>query len=175
MEGKVGFIRKRAMIYLWRAQQSGSIISILLLGTLTAATLYRDYLKAWTDNYGLPESFEFGGVVITMMFIFIIVFGIGFMFDRLKFWKEQSIVAIERNPYGSYKWTPKELQLLRLWMAAIAGPNQTEEQKRIVALFDQWIKRSIADDPIVRKELEAVEKWVLSHDESIQKILDEAV
>src|SRR6476660_1466889 len=95
--GKAG-LRKRAMVYLWRAQQSGAIINILLLGTLTAATMYSNYIREWTDNYWILGDSVLGGLAITMFLIFLGVFGIGFAFDRMKFWREQNIVAIERNP-----------------------------------------------------------------------------
>ena len=163
------------MIYLWRAQQSGAIINILLLGTLTAASLYKLYLKAYFNNYGFPENQELPGVIITMLAIFIAVFGVGFMFDRLKFWREQNIVAIERNPYGSYKLTAKEVHWIRLWMAAVQAGNPTEAQKRTLADFDQWIARSMAQDELLRKEVDAVERWIRAGDESVKQIVENDV
>ncbi len=171
--GVVRFVRKRAMIYLWRAQQSGAMISITLLGTLTAASLYRDYLKAALSNYGFPMDQELPGLLITMILIFVGVFGVGYLFDRLKFWREQNIVAIERNPYGSYRLTAKEVYWIRMWAAAVSAGKPTEDQQKVVALFDQWIKRSVGDDPVLQAEVEAVEKWITTGDESIKKILDQ--
>lgn len=166
-------IRKRAMIYLWRAQQSGAIISISLLGTLTAASLYRDYIKAFTHNWWiLDERNELGGVLITMAFIFAGVFGVGFAFDRLKFWKEQNIVAIERNPYGSYKLTAKEIQWIRLWSAAVAAGNPTNAQKQVVSDFEEWVRRSLAEDPLLKAEVEAVDRWVKAGDESVKRLVE---
>ena len=165
-------IRKRAMIYLWRAQQSGSIISIGLLGTLTAASLYKDYLQGWTHNYGLPEAWVAVGILITMGFIFVGVFGVGFIFDRMKFWREQNIVAIERNPYGSYKLTAKEIHWIRLWMSATQAGNPSEAQKRTLNDFEQWVARSLAEDELLRKEVEAVERWIRAGDESVKKLVE---
>lgn len=167
-------VRKRAMIYLWRAQQSGAIISITLLGTLTAASLYRDYIKAFTHNWWiLDERNELGGVLITMAFIFAGVFGVGFAFDRLKFWKEQNIVAIERNPYGSYKLTAKEIQWIRLWAAAVAAGKPSSEQKRIIADFEQWVARSVAEDPLLKAEVDAVDRWIRAGDESVKRLIEQ--
>ncbi len=160
------------MIYLWRAQQSGAIINILLLGTLTAASLYRQYLKDYFDNYGFPADQELPGVLITMMLIFVGVFGVGFAFDKLKFWKEQSVVGTERNPYASYKLNAKEVYWIRIWAAAIVVGNPNPEQKRLVEMFDAWIKRSMDEDAILRAEVEAVERWITAGDATAKKLLE---
>jgi hypothetical protein len=165
-------LRKRAMVYLWRAQQSGAIINILLLGTLTAASLYRLYLKDYFDNFGFPAAQELPGVLITMFIIFASVFGIGFAFDRLKFWKEQNIVGIERNPYGSYKLTAKEIHWIRLWSAAVTAGNPSAKQQETVAHFEKWIERSLAEDSVLRSEVDAVDRWVERGDQSIKTVID---
>lgn len=168
---KAGF-RKRAMIYLWRAQQSGAIINIMLLGTLTAATMYSNYIREWTDNYWILGDSVLGGLAITMFLIFLGVFGVGFAFDRMKFWREQSIVAIERNPYGSYKLTAKEIHWIRLWMAATQAGNPSEAQKRTLNDFEQWVARSLSEDALLREEVEAVERWIRAGDESVKMIVE---
>jgi hypothetical protein len=165
-------LRKRAMIYLWRAQQSGSIISITLLGTLTAASIHNDYLREKTNNWGLGDKNVLGGVIITMMLVFAGVFLVGFVFDRLKFWKEQSIVGVERNPYGSYKLNAKEIYWIRIWSAAIAAGNPRPEQKQLIGFFDQWIARSMDDDPILRAEVGAVDSWIKSGDAGAKRVLE---
>ena len=165
-------VRKRAMVYLWRAQQSGAIINIMLLGTLTAATLYRSYLKDYFDNYGFPPEQELPGVVITMLMIFTAVFGVGFAFDKLKFWKEQSVVGVERNLYSSFKLMPKEIYWLRLWISATQAGNPNEEQKKLIDLFETWIKRSMEEDELLRKEVDAVERWIRAGDVSAKRMLE---
>jgi hypothetical protein len=167
-------LRKRAMTYLWRAQQSGAIISISLLGTLTAASLYNDYLRQRFHNYAplLDENNVLGGVLLTMAMIFAAIFLVGFLFDRLKFWKEQNIVAIERNPYGSYKLTAKEIYWIRMWIAAVSAGNPTPAHKEMVTFVEQWIRRSTEEDPILKAEISAVEKWVLSGDQAAKRELE---
>jgi hypothetical protein len=168
-----GGLRKRAMVYLWRAQQSGAIINIMLLGTLTAATMYSNYIREWTNNYWVLGDSVLGGLAVTMVLIFLGVFGIGFAFDRLKFWREQNIVAIERNPYGSYKLTAKEIHWIRLWMSATQAGNPSEAQKRTLSDFDQWVARSLAEDELLRREVEAVERWIRAGDESVKKLVED--
>ena len=165
-------LRKRAMIYLWRAQQSGSIINISLLGTLTAASLYRLYLKAYFHNYGFSEEQELPGVLVTMLIIFTAVFGVGFIFDKLKFWKEQNIVGIERNPYGSYKLTAKEIYWIRLWTEAMMAGNPSADQREMAKFFRQWVERSMEDDPILRAEVGAVDRWIKSGDAAAKRVLE---
>jgi hypothetical protein len=149
------------------------MISISLLGTLTAASLYRDYLKDFFGNYGFPPEAELAGIIVTMVLIFTGVFGVGFLFDRMKFWREQNIVAIERNPYGSYKLTAKEVYWIKVWTAALAAGEPNGKQAEVADLFQQWVDRSVRDDPVLRAEVEGIERWITKGDESIKKILDE--
>jgi hypothetical protein len=166
-------MRKRAMVYLWRAQQSGAIISLGLLGTLTAASLYHDFLAEWTNNYGLPQSWVGAGIIITMAIIFAGVFGVGFLFDRLKFWREQNIVAIERNPYGSYKLTAKEVQWIQLWVAAVRAGQPSPQMQKLTSRFEQWIERSVADDAMLKEEVDAIDRWITQGDESVKHIVED--
>lgn len=172
MSPAVKGLRKRAMIYFWRAQQSGAIISITLLGTLTAASLYHDFIKAFTHNYWVFGDSELAGVLVTMFLIFAGVFGVGYAFDRLKFWKEQNIVTIERNPYGSYKLTAKEVFWIRIWSAAVLAGSPTPEQRRLVDHFDKWVTRSLDEDTILKAEVEAVDRWVEQGDQSIKRVVE---
>lgn len=172
MSPAVKGLRKRAMIYFWRAQQSGAIISITLLGTLTAASLYHDFIKAFTHNYWVLGDSELGGVLVTMVLIFTGVFGVGYAFDKLKFWKEQNIVTIERNPYGSYKLTAKEINWIRLWQAAANTANPTPEQRQLAAHFDKWVERSLEEDAVLQAEVEAVDRWVEQGDQSIKRVIE---
>lgn len=165
-------LRKRAMIYLWRAQQSGAIISISLLGTLTAASIHNDYLKEKTNNWGLGPANVLGGLIITMFMVFSAVFLVGFAFDRLKFWKEQNVVGVERNPYGSYKLSAKEIWWIRIWSASIASGNPNAEQKELLAFFGQWVDRSLEDDPVLKAEVGAVASWIKSGNASAKKVLE---
>ncbi len=171
--GVAAFLRKRAMVYLWRAQQSGAMISITLLGTLTAASIYSDFLRDFYENLGWHQTNVLPGLVFTMMMIFVGVFGVGYAFDRLKFWKEQNIVAIERNPYGSYKLTAKEIYWIKLWTATLAAQDKTDKENSILVLFEQWVRRSVEDDPVLRQEVEGIEKWITSGDESIKKVIED--
>lgn len=165
-------LRKRAMVYLWRAQQSGAIISISLLGTLTAASIHNDYLRQRTDNWGLGQANVLGGLLITMFIVFAGVFAVGFAFDRLKFWKEQNVVGVERNPYGSYKLSAKEVWWIRIWSASIASGNPNAEQKELLAFFAQWVERSLEDDPVLKAEVTAVANWIKSGDAVAKKMLE---
>jgi hypothetical protein len=165
-------LRKRAMVYLWRAQQSGAIISISLLGTLTAASVHNDYLRERTNNWNLGQANVLGGLLITMFLVFAGVFMVGFAFDRLKFWKEQNVVGVERNPYGSYKLSAKEIWWIRIWSASIEAGNPGPEQNKLVAFFAQWVDRSLEDDPVLKQEVAAVATWVKSGDAGAKKMLE---
>jgi hypothetical protein len=100
-----------------------------------------------------------------MITFLVIVMGIvifGLLFDKLRFWKEQNIVAVERNPYNSYKLCPKDIYNIRAWLLAVrANPDISPETKKQVEFYDKWIDFNLKDDPVLRMEFENVEAIVL--------------
>ena len=113
-----------------------------------------------------------GGLLVTMSMVFAAIFIVGFAFDRLKFWKEQNVVGVERNPYGSYKLSAKEIWWIRIWSAAIAAGNPSEEQKKLLVFFGQWIERSLDDDPVLKAEAAAIATWIQSGDAGAKRMLE---
>lgn len=150
-------IKKRLMEMLWRAQASQSIIGIVLWSLMLAGVFY-PYVR---DKFNIDPKY----VLATMTVLFLITVSaillFGFMFDKLKFWKEQTTVIVERNPYTSYKLQAKELVWLRLWIqTAKCIPNKSKELEEQIKFFEQWRKKVMDDDPNLKKEVENVERFV---------------
>ena len=92
--------RKFVMKSLWRIQQSQMVISIVFW-SLTLTGIFYDRVAEKFNNFGLPKSNVFGGVAIMFMTVVILILLFGYLYDKFRFWDEQFIVMIERNPYAS--------------------------------------------------------------------------
>nr|NIP43771.1 hypothetical protein [candidate division Zixibacteria bacterium]NIR64811.1 hypothetical protein [candidate division Zixibacteria bacterium]NIS47989.1 hypothetical protein [candidate division Zixibacteria bacterium]NIU14475.1 hypothetical protein [candidate division Zixibacteria bacterium]NIX58457.1 hypothetical protein [candidate division Zixibacteria bacterium] len=95
MEEKNIRIKKTIMKYVWRIQQAQMIIAIVFW-SLTLTGVFYPYIRERILNSWIgPER-----VAIGLLLLFICVLGTvvlcGVMFDKLKFWNEQQMVAVER-------------------------------------------------------------------------------
>jgi len=150
------------MTQLWRVQQSYAILSLVLWGiviTLTAFPLVFPFLQR---IFGFPENAP-GAVAVTLVSLFISVFALlfsfGVVYDRyLRLWREQLDVTYDRNPYTREKLMVKEILMWR-------------------HMFLPAIKATRPEDPVLRREVEFMERWIektLTADSNISRAVREA-
>lgn len=165
---RFGRIKKTIMLYVWRIQQSQTIISIFFW-SLTLTGVFYGYAKWYIEKY-LRVGGVISGMVVLFFIIILIVIFIGFLFDKLRFWKEQMIVATERNPYGAYKLCAKEIYLTeKLWLPTLRSLSKNDEEARThVDAIEKWMDRLRAEDPTLKKDLEFVEHWI-KHEENAEE------
>ncbi|MCK5548043.1 MAG: hypothetical protein KAI64_03450 [Thermoplasmata archaeon] len=156
-------MKMRLMTYLWRLQQSQMIISMILWATLLTITSY-EYV-----GWRLQQIF-FNNIYFGFFVLFLIIFGIivliGFAFDRvLRLWKEQQIVAAQRNPYVKERIWTRDIVLWRHMFLPMLKKYEDEDPKvkEEMDFMEKWIEKCMKVDPNVRKEVEEVESWVLEN------------
>ena len=153
-------IKKRFMELLWRLQASQTVIGMIFY-PLTLTGVFYPYLRERTDNFGLGQGSVLGGMLILFLLILGTVVAFGLTYDKLRFWKEQNIVAIERNPYGSYKLTVKEIFWMKMWALAIkANPDISPEAKKQLEFYEKWIESNFGDDRDVKAEFDRIVKMI---------------
>lgn len=128
-------IKKSIMITLWRVQQAQMFISIVFW-SLTLTGIFYPYIRTRLLNSVIgPEN-----VLLGMSVIFISVIGsvlaFGYVYDRLKFWKEQMTVAQERNPYT---YGPKVTPIQTILFHAVLNPDDQRAQDLASKLLDRQI------------------------------------
>jgi hypothetical protein len=149
-------LKKKLMEFMWRLQASQTIIGIIFW-PLTLTGIFYPYFRDRTNNFGLGPQSVLGGMLLlfSIIVLFIVIFGL--VFDKLRFWKEQNIVLIERNPYGSIKMTAKEIYWMKMWSLALrANPGLSPELKKELELYDKWIDYNLKEDHVLREEVERV-------------------
>lgn len=167
-KGRFSGAKKLLMVYLWRVQQSQAIIGIIFW-SLTLTGVFYGYAKYYIERY-FGVSGVISGLVVLFAITLISIIFVGYVFDKLKFWKEQSIVLTERNPYSTYKLCAKEISTVKkIWLPILKSLSKNDEEAREhVEFVEKWMDRLVADDPVLKKDVEFVERWVM-HEETIEE------
>jgi len=153
-------LKKKLMEFMWRLQASQTIIGIIFW-PLTLTGIFYPYFRDRTNNFGLGQQSVLGGMLIlfSIIVLFIVVFGV--LFDKLRFWKEQNIVLIERNPYAGIKLNAKEVYWVKMWSLALrANPGLSPEMRKELDLYNKWIDYNIREDKFLRDELERIRETI---------------
>lgn len=130
-------IKKWFMLQMWRIQQVAQIITIILLSFNLAVLI-----QPWMEWRGWIFEDKYTAVVFIMLVTFAIVWLFALVWDlRMRMWREQATVLIDRNPFAKEKLTSKEIAVYEI-------------------LWFPVLERLAKDDPKVRESLEAMKRWV---------------
>lgn len=143
-------VKKALMTTLWRVQQAQTVISIAFW-SLTLAGIFHPYVAdKWLDEAIGPNNIALGMLlIVALVMVAVIVFG--YVYDRLKFWREQQDVIQERNPY-TFGAKVQPTQII-LWDAVInRTPASIELAKRLID--------HAMDDPIIEAAFIRIEEEV---------------
>ena len=149
-------LKKKVMEFMWRLQASQTIIGIVFW-PLTLTGIFYPYFRDRTNNFGLGAGSVLGGMLVLFFIIVAAIVIFGIFFDKLKFWKEQNIVLIERNPYAGIKLNAKEVYWVKLWSLALrSNPEISPETRQQLELYDRWIDYNIREDKFLQEELDRI-------------------
>jgi membrane protein YdbS with pleckstrin-like domain len=96
-----GGIKKWFMLQVWRMQQVAQIITLLLLALNLALQLYG--FMTWRK--GLFES-PYTAIPTIVLALGLLIWAFAIFWDlRMKMWREQVTVTMEKNPYAKEKMT----------------------------------------------------------------------
>lgn len=162
-------VKKSLMITLWRIQQSQAIISIIFW-SLTLTGIFYQYAKYYMAKYlNIPESMVLTGMGVLFLIVVIGILVLGFLFDELKFWKEQQIVAVERNPFSYYQLTPRDIIIFKeLWIPILREINEinkkmgkeNQEINKKIEFFEKWVNGLIKNDEKIKRGIEDALKTI---------------
>jgi len=147
-------VKKWFMLQMWRVQQMSAILSLVMLAITDALLVYD--MVSWRS--GIFET-PYTGATVILLGIALVIWGASIIWDlKLKMWREQTTVLIERNPYAKEKMSSKEVVLYGLtWLPVLdtLGKNDPEAKASADALR-KWIEHVTADDPILRNDIKDV-------------------
>jgi hypothetical protein len=155
-----GGVKKWFMLQLWRVQQVAQLLTIAMLAFTISLQIY-PYVS-WRFEGTVLEG-TYPSVTIIMLTIAACVWTFAFIWDiRLKMWREQQMVLIERNPYAKEKMAAKEIVIYQLsWLPLMEKLGKDDpEIKEAARSLRAWIDRLASEDPILKYDIEQVFKFV---------------
>jgi hypothetical protein len=150
-------VKKGLMLLVWRFQQINSLIIIVGLALTLTLQIY-PYIGWRFEVLGIPHDWDW----LIILIIFIIIFSgaviIGILYDTVfKFWIQQQVVIIERNPFAKEKMPPKGILNRRyFWIPILRKTGLTREAE----VMNSWVEKNMDSDPLVRKDVDRVIRWI---------------
>jgi hypothetical protein len=147
-------VKKWFMLQMWRIQQIAAILTLMLLAVSLSLQIY-GYMS-WRD---WPFSSPYTGALVILIALGLMIWVISIIWDmRLKMWREQMTVLIERNPYAKEKMSSKEIVLYGLtWLPVLDKLGKDDPEARAsAAALRKWIEEVSRDDAILRGDVSDV-------------------
>jgi len=107
-----GGIKKWFMLQLWRLQQVAQLLTLIMLAITLSLNLF-GFIK-WRE----PLSNPYLTIPLLIIVLALIIWVFAIIWDlKLKMWREQATVLIEKNPYSKEKMYSKEIAIYwLLWL-----------------------------------------------------------
>lgn len=144
-------VKKWFMLQVWRLQQVAQILTLVLL--------------AVTDSKLLWDAVNWRGGIISDPYLgpLLIAMGIGlglwafaiFWDLRLRMWREQMNVTVERNPYAKERLTSKEVFLYSLFYLPVIERLAKDDPKMadIAKVLAKWVEKETKEYPELLKDV----------------------
>ncbi|NIP34890.1 MAG: hypothetical protein GWN18_08115 [Thermoplasmata archaeon] len=164
-------LKKKVMKTFWRVQQAQMIISVVFWSMTLSGIFYPYFIAKFPDWAGGSENTFFG---LIMLFALVLagIFLFGFVYDKFKFWKEQQLVIVERNPYTSWKLNPIQTMWAEMWVeTAKAIPDKTPELEAKIEFYEAWIARLEEIDPWTKEMRGNIRAFALEGDDTVLRTL----
>ena len=151
-------MKKGLMKYVWRLQQVAAVAGIFLWSLTLTLLLDPYFTPIMIKLFNLDDSQVWERLVLTFLLVFACLVGFGITYDRLlQLWKEQTIVATERNPYAKNVMQPKEIlhwQFFNIPLLRQLGLDKEAD------FYEKWNERCVAEDTLLKEEVYRIAQWV---------------
>jgi hypothetical protein len=156
------------MLQVWRLQQVAAILTLVLLSLNLAFQMYN--FMNWREGI---FSTPYMAVPILLLAITFVIWIIAVIWDlKMKMWREQMAVAIERNPYAKEKMYAKEISgYAFFWLPVLENLGKTDPQAKSAAdSLRTWINKALSEDPSAQTEWKELLEYIGKVPDHIDKI-----
>jgi hypothetical protein len=163
-----GGLKKWFMLQVWRLQQVAAILTLVLLALNLAIQLYDKV--SWRG--GLFEN-SYTAVPLIMLVLVAAIWGFSVFWDlRMKMWREQMSVTMERNPYAKEKMYAKEISgYAFFWLPVLENLGKTDPQAKAAAdSLRSWINKALLEDPAAQAEWKELLEYIGKVPDHVDKI-----
>jgi len=147
-------VKKWFMLQVWRLQQISQVMTLFLLA-LSEATVIWGFLKYRGGLFNNPYF---------MIPLLLVIFGAAiwmasiFWDLRLKMWRDQATVLVERNPYSKEKMAAKEIVLYGMtWLPLMEKLGENDPKMRMQAeALRAWLRKASKEEPDLEKDMKEI-------------------
>ncbi|HUW42818.1 MAG TPA: hypothetical protein VMW02_01130 [Thermoplasmata archaeon] len=153
-----GGVKKWFMLQVWRLQQVAAILTLALLSLNLALQMYN--FMDWREGV---FSSPYYAVPILLLLITLVIWGFAIFWDlRMKMWREQMAVAMERNPYAKEKLYAKEIaNYAFMWLPILDNLGKTDpEAKAHADSLRTWVDKALKDDAAAMMEWKELLEYI---------------
>lgn len=153
-----GGIKKWFMLQMWRLQQVAQLVTLALLAVNLALTLYK--YMSWRS---VPFDSPYTGIPVLLLILAAIVWGFAIIWDiRMKMWREQATVLVERNPYVKEKMSSKEIALISMFNLPLVEKLAEDDPKfrPYAEGLRAWLEKALVQDGNVGKDVDDIFHYI---------------
>jgi hypothetical protein len=146
------------MLQIWRLQQVAQLLTLALLALNLSLQLY-GYIRWRGAFFATPYT----GVLFILLILAAGIWGFAIIWDiRMKMWREQMTVLMERNPYAKERMPSKEIVTYQLlWLPLLDKLGKDDPQIEAAANgLREWIKKLSDQDPELAKDVKEVYDFI---------------
>ncbi|MCJ7465006.1 MAG: hypothetical protein MUO81_09745 [Thermoplasmata archaeon] len=146
------------MVQIWRLQQVAQLLTLALLALNLSLQLY-GYIRWRGAFFATPYT----GVLFILLVLAAVIWGFAIFWDkRMKMWREQMTVLMERNPYAKERMPSKEIVAYELiWLPLLDKLGKDDPQIEAAANgLRDWIKKLSDQDPELAKDVKEVYDFI---------------
>jgi len=106
---------------------------------------------------------SYAGVLVILLVLAAVVWSIAFIWDvRLKMWREQISVLMQKNPFVKERMTSKEIAIYAMtWIPVLEHMGKDNPALRAQAdRFRDWLQREVDENALTREELNDILKHI---------------
>ena len=162
-----GGVKKWFMFQVWRLQQVAAILTLALLSLNLALQIY-NYMD-WRPEILSPYYL----VPLLLLLITLVIWLFALFWDlKMKMWREQMAVAMERNPYAKEKLFAKEIaNYAFMWKPILDNLGKTDpEVKAHADSLRAWVDRVLKEDESASAEWRELLNYIGKYPDEVDKI-----
>ena len=151
-------MKKWFMLQMWRVQQIAAILSLVMLAITDALLIYDKV--SWRE--GIFET-PYTGATVILLLIALAIWVISIIWDtRLKMWREQMTVLVEKNPFNKERMAPKEIVMYSLmWLPMLESIGRSDPKVRDAAVaLREWVNKAAKEDPAIARDVGEILKFI---------------
>ncbi len=151
--------KKWFMLQVWRIQQVAAILTLALMALNLALQAF-DLIK-WREDSPLSTSWI--GVPMILLLLAMAIWTFAIYWDlKLKMWRDQATVLVERNPYSKEKLSSKEMAMYAItWLPVMEKMGQDDPKIKAAADgFREWLSKAFASDPTLQQDLKELKDHI---------------